>query len=180
MNKQSQVRPVRPGRSARPATMTAAVLVAGCAVGLAACSSGTSTGSSSHTAAPRTTSPSASPAHSGSAVASSKTCKHVSSLRASLESLTHLQLNAGSAGQIRTNLTKIQTQLTALKGQAGGSLSLQVSQLSHSLNQVKTAASNLSSPPSASQVSKVVTALSNLKTQSKGTVAEMNAACPKG
>jgi len=97
-----------------------------------------------------------------------------------LESLTHLQLNASSAGQIRTNLTNIQTQLTALKGQAGGSLSHQVSQLSNSLNQVKKAASNLSSPPSAGQVSKVVTALSHLKTQSKGTVAEMNAACPKG
>ncbi len=176
MNKQSQV---RPHKSAGPAKMTAAIMVAGAAVGLAACSSGTSTSSSSHTPAPRTTSPSASP-HSGSATANQGACKHVNSLRASLETLTHLQLNASSAGQIRTNLNNIQTQLTSLKGKASGALSHQVNQLSTSVNQVKKAANNLSTPPSASQITAVVSALSGLQAQSKTTVAEMNAACPKG
>jgi TolA-binding protein len=182
MNKQSQVRPDVSGLTAWPAKMTAAGLVAACAVGLAACSSGTSTSSSSHTAAPRTTSPSASPANtgSGSAMANQAMCKHVNSLRGSLESLAHLQLNASSASQIRTNLTNAQTQLSALKSQGGGAFSHQVNELSGSLNKVKKAAGNLSSPPSASQVNAVVTALTGLRAQSKTTVAQMNAACPKG
>jgi len=151
-----------------------AIVVAGCAAALAACSSGTSTSSSTHTAAPRTTSPTASPA-------SQATCKHVNSLRASLETLTHLQLNASSAGQIRTNLTNIQSQLSALKSEGGtGAFSHQVNQLSNSLDQVERAAKGLGSPPSAGQVSKVVTALSGLRAQSKSTVAAMRAACPKG
>ncbi len=180
MNKQSQVRPHKP---AGPAKMTAAILVAGAAVGLAACSSGTSTSSSSHTAAPRTTSAAASPSaspHSGSATVSPAACKHVNSLRGSLETLTHLQLNASSAGQIRTNLTNIQTQLTNLKGEASGQLSHQVSQLSNSVDQVNKAAKNLSTPPSASQITAVVSALSGLRTQSKTAIAQMSAACPKG
>ena len=86
--------------------MTVAILVAGSAVGLAACSSGTSTGSSTHSAPPRTTSPAASPSGAGSATVSQATCKHVNSLRGSLETLTHLQLNASSASQLRTNLTQ--------------------------------------------------------------------------
>ncbi len=180
MNKQSQVRLDVRGRSAGPAKMTAALLVAGCAVGLAACSSGTSTSGSSPTAAPRTTSQSASPAQSGAATANQATCKQVNSLRGSLETLTHLQLNASSASQIRTNLTKIQTQLSELKHQGGGAFSHQVNQLSDSLNKVKKAAGNLSTPPSGSQITAVVTALSGLRTQSKTTVAQMNAACPKG
>ena len=182
MNKQSQVR-LDVGRlSAWPAKMTAASLVAACAVGLAACSSGTSTSSSSHTAAPRTTSPSASPANtgSGSATANQATCKHVNSLRGSLETLTHLQLNASSASQIRTNLTNIKTQLSDLKSQGGGAFAHQVNDLSNSLDKVQKAAGNLSAPPTASQISSVVTALSGLRAQSKTTIAQMNAACPKG
>jgi hypothetical protein len=178
MNRQWRTGPAAGGGRNGPARMTAPILVAGCAVGLAACSSGTSTSSSTHSAAPRTTSPAASPSHSGSA--SHATCKHVSSLRASLETLTHLQLNAASATQIRTNLSNIQTQLSALKGQGGGAFSHQVKQLSNSLDQVKKAAANLGSPPSGGQVTKVVTALSGLRHQSRAALAQMNAACPKG
>ena len=178
MNKQSQVRLTVPGKSSGPAKVTAAILVAGCAVGLAACSSGTSTSSSTQTAPPRTASPSASPAQSGSAMANEATCKHVNSLRASLETLTHLQLNASSAGQLRTNLTNIQTQLSELKSQGGGAFSDQVNQLSNSLNEVNKAANDLGNPPSIGQVNKIVTSLSGLKTQSKAAVAEMKAACP--
>jgi TolA-binding protein len=180
MNKHSLVRSMTiTYRSARPAKVTAAILVAGCAIGLAACSSAPSTSSSTHTAAPRTTSPAATPAPTETGTASHTTCEHVNSLRGSLESLSHLQLSASSAGQIRSNLTNIQTQLTELKGHATGALSHQVNQLSGSVNEVKKAANNLSTPPSAAQVSKIITALSGLKTQTRGAVAEMNAACPK-
>jgi hypothetical protein len=155
--------------------MTAAILVAGCAVGLTACSSGTSTSSSTQSASPRTTSP----AQPGSAIANPATCKHVSSLRGSLETLSHLQLSASSAGQIRTNLNNIQSQLSQLKSQGGGAFSQQVNQLSTSLSEVKKAANNVSTPPSAAQVSKIVTALSGLQTQSNAAVAKMNTVCPK-
>jgi len=180
MNKNSQVRSAVTDRSAGPAKMTAAILVAGCAIGLAACSSGTSTSSSTRSASPRTTSAAASPAQSGSVIANPATCKHVSSLRGSLETLSHLQLSASSAGQIRTNLNNIQTELSQLKSQGGGAFSHQVNQLSTSVSEVKKAANNVSTPPSAAQVSKIVTALSGLQTQSKAAVAEMNTACPKG
>ncbi|HEX7993029.1 MAG TPA: hypothetical protein VF506_03855 [Streptosporangiaceae bacterium] len=180
MNKHSLVRSmIITDRSARPAKMTAAILVAGCAVGLAACSSAPSTSSSTHTAAPRTTSPATTPAPTGTGTASQAACKHVNSLRGSLESLSHMQLSVSSEGQIRTNVTNIETQLHALKGHTTGALSNQVNQLSTSVNEVKKAASNLSTPPTSSQATKVVTALSGLQTQSKSAVAEMKAACPK-
>ena len=176
MNKQSQVRATLADRSAGPAKITAAVLAGCCAVGLAACSSGYGSGSSTHNAQP----PATSPAHTGPAMASQATCKHVNSLRGSLESLTHLPLNASSAGQLRSNLSNVQTQLTELKGHGGAALSHQVNQLSSSLSDVKKAAANLGTPPSGAQVSNVVTALSGLKAQSRSAVAEMNTVCPKG
>lgn len=180
MNKHSLVRSMTmTDRSAGPAKMTAAILVAGCAMGLAACSSAPSTSSSKHTAAPRTTSPATTPAPTGTGTASQAACKHVNSLRGSLESLSHMQLSVGSEGQIRTNVANIETQLHALKGHTTGALSNQVNQLSTSVNEVKKAASNLSTPPTSSQATKVVTALSGLQAQSKSAVAEMKAACPK-
>jgi|SRR5215467_424162 len=172
MNKQSQVRMTLTNRSAGPAKVTAAILLAGSVVGLAACTSTT------HTAQPHTTSPAASPANTKPATASQATCKHVNSLRGSLESLTHIQLSPSSAGQIRTNLGNIQTQLAALRGHAGTALSHQVNQLSSSVNEVNKAAGNLSTPPSTAQINKVVNALSGLKAQSRSAVAKMKAACP--
>lgn len=167
MTKQSQ---------ARPAWWRVGVLAFAGAALIGACSSGSSTSSSS-SAAPSTTSPSTSP--STTTTASAATCKHVDSLRTSLESLTHVSLNANAAAQIRTDLTNIQTQLTALKGEAGGALSTQLSELTASLNQVEKAAQGLSSNPSSAQVQAIITALSGLKAKSAATISEMNAACPK-
>jgi hypothetical protein len=205
MVKQLQVRPVRPVRTAAPVKTTAAVLIAGAAVTLAACSSGTSS-SAKKAAAPHTT---ASPTkHSGShktgshisspgthaastghaaspgtaaspARASKSECKHVASLRTSLQDLNHLTLNASSASKIRTDLTNIQTQLAALKGHGGSAMSSELTALSASVDKVRTAAHGLSTPPTAAQVKAITTALSQLKTQSKSALAAMNAACPK-
>ncbi len=162
---QSQVKPVR---------MAAATLIAGVVAMLAACSSATNS-SSGGTAAPRATGPSA---HSGSPMANQGTCKHVAPLRTSLENLTHLQLNAGSAGKIRTDLTNIQTQLAAVKGEGSSTFSSQISQLSAAVKKVKKAATGLSANPSATQVQAIITALGGLKDTSKATVSELNAMCP--
>lgn len=111
-------------------------------------------------------------------MANASTCKHVTSLRASLEDLTHLQLSANSAAKIRTDLTNVQTQLAALKSQGGSAFSGQVSSLSTSLNQVEKAAQGLSSNPSAAQIQSVITALSGLKANSKATISQLKAMCP--
>jgi len=162
---QSQVKPLK---------MAAAALVAGVVAMLAACSSATSS-SSGGTAAPR---PTSSSAHSGSPMANQGTCQHVDSLRTSLENLTHLQLNASSAGKIRTDLTNIKTQLAAVKSEGSSAFSSQVSQLSAALKKVEKAATGLSANPSATQVQAIITALGGLKDTSKATVSELNAMCP--
>jgi len=184
MVKQSQAKPVIPVRIGAVA-MTAAVMTI-----VAACSSGTGTASSSGSAVPRTTSASAQsgspmsnqspPTHSGSGspVANKSTCKHVNSARTSLESLAHLQLNGSSAGKIRTNLTNVQKQLTALKGKTSGALASQIDALSASFKQVEKAALGLHSSPSAAQITTIVSALHAVKAQSKATIAAMHAACP--
>ena len=150
--------------------MAAVAVIAGVMAIAAACSSGASTSSGGTTTSP--------PAHSGSPTANQSTCKHVNSVRISLENLTHLQLNASSAGKIRTDLTNIKTQLAMLKGRGDSALSSSVNQLSGSLKQVEKAAQGLSSPPSAAQITAVISALSALKAQSGATIAAMRAACP--
>lgn len=164
-------------RSARTTAVRfgAAILVAGGVALVGACSSGTSGGTST----PATTSPATHSASPSTTVSvSAATCKHVSSLRTSLENLTHLQLNASASTQIRKDLTNIQTQLAAIKASGSGALSTQVSSLSNSLSAVEKAAKNLSSPPTASQVTAIVNALSGLKGNSQATVAAMRSACP--
>jgi len=113
-------------------------------------------------------------------MANKTTCKHVNSLRTSLQDLNHLNMSASSASKIRADLTNIQAQLAALKGHAGSSaLSTQLNQLSTSVDTVKKAANSLSTPPTTAQITAVVTALKQLKAQSRTALAAMNAACPK-
>ncbi len=169
MTKQSRVRPGVRARSAWPGRMTAATLVAGCAVGMSACSSGYGTSGSTHSAAPRTTGPTANAA----------TCKHVNSLHASLEDITHVQLNASAEKQIRTDVSNIKTQLAALKGSASGNMSTQINQLSAAADKVTKAGGNFTKNPSAAQVQAVVSALGGLKTTAKSTVADLQARCPQ-
>jgi hypothetical protein len=169
----------KPGRLVRtiPVRYGAAILVAGGVALLGACSSGGS--NSGGSASPASTSPmthSASPTSTVSV--SAATCKHVSSLRTSLESLTHLQLSASASAQIRKDLTNMQTQLTAIKASGNGAFSAQVSSLSMSLDQVEKASKNLSSPPTGPQVQKIIAALRGLKSNSKSAIEAMNSACP--
>ena len=162
---------------ARWTGQTAALLAVGGAVLIAGCGSSSSPGSSSGSARPTTTSPMpastpASPAVT--ATASAAECKHINSLRGSLTDLTHLTLSANSATRIKTDLTNISAQLTALKNEPGtAAFAAEADQLNSALDQVKTAAQHASSDPS-----HVVSALSNLKAKSTAMVAQMKAACP--
>jgi hypothetical protein len=200
MIKQSQVRPFMPVGPVAPVKMAAAVLIAGAAVTLAACSSGT-TSSASKAATPHKSGPAVSPSMhpgshttsgshmttsaspavtAGSLKASKTTCKHVAELRTSLQSLDQLKLSASSASKIRTELTNVQTQVAAIKSEGGNSaLTAQMNQLTTSVDKVRTAAHGLSTPPTTAQVNAIVTALTQLKAQSKTAVVAMDAACPK-
>lgn len=176
MTKESLFKPVRLART-RPVRFGAAILIAGGVALLGACSSGG--GNSGGTASPASTSPTTHSASPSTTVSvSAATCKHVSSLRTSLENLTHLQLSASASAQIRKDLTNIQTQLTAIKASGKGAFSAQVNSLSMSLSQVEKASKNLSSPPTAPQVQKIISALGGLKSHSSATIAAMKSACP--
>jgi len=162
-------------QAAKPVRMAAVAVIAGVMAIAAACSSGPSTSGSGGTAS-RTASP---PPHTGSPTASKSTCKHVDSVRKSLQDLTHLQLNASAATKIRADLSNIQAQLAMLKSEGvGAPLSSSLNQLAASLKQVEKAAKGLSAPPTGSEITAVVSALSVLKTQSGSTIAAMRAACP--
>ena len=113
-------------------------------------------------------------------MANKTTCKHVHELQMSLQNLNHLNLTVGSASKIKTDLTNIQTHVIAIKSQGGNSaLTAQMSQLSASVEKVRAAAHGLATPPTTAQVSGIVTALTQLKAQSRAAAATMNAACPK-
>jgi len=104
----------------------------------------------------------------------------VNALRTSLQDLNQLNLGVTSADKIRTDLASIQTHLAALKHNGTNSaLSSQLNPLSTSVDNVKKAANGLSTPPTTGQISAIVTALTQLKPQSKTALAAMNAACPR-
>jgi hypothetical protein len=163
-------------QTAKPVRMAAVAMIAGVMAIAAACSSGSGASSSAGNVS-RTSSP---PPHTGSPTANTSACKHIDSVRTSLEDITHLQLNASAATKIRTDLSNIQAQLAMLKseGVVGPPLSSSLNQLSASLKQVEKAAKGLSAPPSASEITAVVSALGALKTQSGATIAAMRTACP--
>lgn len=176
MIKESLSKPVRLARTS-PARYGAAIMVAGGVALLGACSSGS--GSSGGSGTPATSHPATHSASPSTTVSvSAATCKHVSSLRTSLENLTHLQLSASASAQIRKDLTNIQAQLTAIKTSGNGALSAQFSSLSMSLDQVEKASKNLSSPPTGPQVQKIISALGGLKSSSKSAIDTMKSACP--
>jgi len=121
--------------------------------------------------------PAASP---GATTANKSTCKHVNALRTSLQDLNQLNLGVSSADKIRADLASIQTHLAAIKHNgASSALSSQLNQLSTSVDNVRKAANGLSTPPTTGQISAIVAALTQLKSQSKTALAAMNAACPR-
>ena len=107
---------------------------------------------------PASASPTASASASG---VSQAACVRIKSLRTSLTHLTTLKVSAGSAGQLTSDLTNIQKQLTALKGQDLGSFSGQATQLNSSLDQIKKSSAQLSTNPTgaAKSLSKELTGL---------------------
>lgn len=101
---------------------------------------------------------------------------HINSIRTSLTSLTHVSVNSTSASKLATDLTNIQSHLTALKGQNLGAFSPQAKQLTAELDKLKKDAAGLSSDPT--KAAKMLNAdLSSLKHKAGPMIVEMRMIC---
>jgi hypothetical protein len=137
------------------------VLLAGCA------SSSTSPGAAPSSSSPAAASPS-----------SSVLCADVAALRASLNQLTHVTVQPGMGNEITSDIQNVKTALTKLVNDAHGKWQAQTSALSSALDQLKTAAQNLTASPGASTVSAVASALGQVKSAAQDLLATAGRDCP--
>lgn len=107
---------------------------------------------------------------------SAAACVHIVSLRTSLTSLTHVRVSAASAGQLSTDLTNIQRQLKALKGQHLGSFSTEANQLTAAIDKIKKDAAGLSSDP-AKAAKALNIDITTLKTEGRPMITQMKMVC---
>jgi hypothetical protein len=139
---------------------------------LAACGSGTTS-----TAAGSSTSPSPAPS-AAPAATPSIACAQVTTLRAALTNLASIQVNANTGSQISTDLTEVETALTAMKGEISAALAAEAHQVSADLSTVGKQARALSSHPSSAKLRATTTAVSQLKTAVGPAIAMIRSACP--
>ena len=171
--------PRRPGGRARLAvvalTCIGAALIAGCSSGSpnAANKTPKPPGTSAAKQSPKDEA-SASP--TGSPSVSQAVCVHINSLRTSLTDVTHIKVTATSAGQLSKDLSNIQVQLNALRGENLGSFSAQADELRADINKIKKDAAELSTNPTMAAKS-LTTDLAHLKTKAGPMVASMKKVC---
>lgn len=172
------------------AALPLAAPVIGGALVLAACStSATSpsstaspTGSAGPVVSPSTSHPMSSSApappvpSSSAASVSAEACKHVDSLRTSLNSLSHVPFTMSSQAVITSDLKNIKAQADALKSEPAFSSS--ASQLNGAVDQVQKAAAGMGATPSPTQLQAVVAALDGLKSTAQPMAAKFKSACP--
>jgi hypothetical protein len=156
----------------RPPRWQTVAVAAGAALLAAACaSSGTPAGGSS----PSTTS--AAPS-SAAPSPTSAVCQDAAALRASIHTLTQVQVGQGMGDEIKSDLADVRSKLNTLTTQAHGQWQSQTSALSASLDKLQTAASNLTSNPSASTVSATVSALRNVSAAAGSLLTAIGQKCP--
>ena len=161
----------------RPPRWQAVAVAAGAALLAAACgSSGTPSSGSS----PSTTSAPPSSAAPSSAAPSpaSALCQDAAALRASIDTLTHVQVGQGTGDEIKSDLADVKAKLNTLTTQAHGQWQSQTTALSASLDKLQTAVSNLTSNPSASTVSATVTALRDVSAAAGSLLSAIGTKCP--
>ena len=152
------------------ATVMIALLAAACG------SSGTPSSGSS----PSTTSAAPSSAAPSSAAPSptSALCQDAAALRASIDTLTHVNVGQGMGDEVKSDLADVKAKLNTLTTQAHGQWQSQTSALSASLDKLQTAVSNLTSNPSASTVSATVTALRGVSASAGSLLSAIGTKCP--
>jgi hypothetical protein len=105
-------------------------------------------------------------------------CQDAAALRASIDTLTHLQVGQGMGDEIKSDLADVRAKLNTLTTQAHGQWQSQTSALSASLDKLQTAASNLTSNPSASTVSATVSALRDVSAAAGSLLTAIGHRCP--
>jgi major membrane immunogen (membrane-anchored lipoprotein) len=163
---------MKPGIGIRTARHGLALAVCALAL-LAGCSSGSATSGSSPSAAAPASSSSAAASPSGSDL-----CANAAALRASLDQLRHVNVQAGAVGQITSDLNDTKAALTKLVTDAHGQFQTQTSALSATLDTLKTAVSSLGASPGVSTVSGAVSALGQVNTAAQNLLAAVNTDCP--
>ena len=141
-------------------------LLAGCA------SSSTSPGGTS-SAAPSSSSPAAAASPSSSVL-----CADIAALRASLDQLTHVTVQSGMGNEITSDIQSVKAALTKLVNDARGKWQTQTSALSAALDQLKTAAQDLTASPGGSTVSAVAAALGQVKRAAQDLLTTAGTECP--
>ena len=105
-------------------------------------------------------------------------CQDAAALRASIDTLTHLQVGQGMGDEIKSDLADVKAKLNTLATQAHGQWQSQTSALSASLDKLQTAVSNLTSNPSASTVSATVSALREVSASAGSLLSAIGTKCP--
>jgi hypothetical protein len=108
----------------------------------------------------------------------SAVCQDAAALRASIDTLTHVQVGPGIGDEIKSDLADVRAKLNTLTTQAHGQWQSQTSALSASLTKLQTAVSNLTSNPSASTVSATVTALRKVSAAAGSLLSAIGTQCP--
>jgi hypothetical protein len=164
---------MKPTTDRRPVRGHLAAVAAGLALLAAAgCGSGSSTSSASAPVTSAASSPSA-----ASPAATSVLCTDAAALRTSLGKLTHLNVGAGTANEIKTNLTDVQASLTTFVNDAKGQWQAQTSALKAANAKLEVAVKSLTANPSVSAVASVTTALGDVNTAAQNLLAAVNTHC---
>jgi hypothetical protein len=153
------------------------VVTAGAAFLVAACgSSGSLYGGSSPSAT--SAAPSSAAPSSAAPGPTSALCQDAAALRASIDTLTHVNVGQGMGDEIKSDLADVRAKLATFKAQAHGQWQSQTSALSAALDKLQTAVSNLTSSPSASTVSATVSALREVSAAAGGLLTAIGQKCP--
>jgi len=166
--------------TARRKLALAACGLAACGLALlAGCASGSATsGSSPSAAAPATSSSAPTSASAAAPPSNSALCANAAALRASVNQLRQIKVQAGAVSQITANINDVRAALTKLVNDAHGQWQAQTSALSSALDTLKTAVSSLAASPGVSTVSGVVSTLGQVNTAAQNLLAAVNTDCP--
>jgi hypothetical protein len=139
---------------------------------LAGCASGSTSPGGASSAAPSSSPPAA------ASPSSSVLCADIAALRASLNQLLHVTVKAGAAAEITADIQSVKAALTKLVNDARGQWQTQTSALSAALDQLKTAAQDLTASPGGSTVSAVAAALGQVRRAAQDLLAAAGTQCP--
>jgi hypothetical protein len=146
-----------------------AALVCGLALTLAACTArGTSAGSST------------APPSSGGAVSEAALCADVDALRASVDKLRNVTVQAGAADEIKADAGQVKANLSAFVTDAHGRWEVQVAQIQAALAALEAAVNGLAASPGTATLAATRAAISTLGAATRNLVSAVHPTCSSG